>query len=126
MNTNYSDITEKLGDPVWYDENAVPRYCEFHPRKLADIYAKECVLILIACQNCGREFKVAVSYDFMNVLREEMSLQELISNNTIGYIEYGDPPNNDCCPSGITMSSNTIALLQFWKQRDDFGWEQII
>ena len=62
MKNNYSDITSRIAqEPDWYDENGTPRYGEFHPKQLPDIYANEAVLYKISCQNCGTQFKVAES-----------------------------------------------------------------
>lgn len=52
----YHDIMSKLGCPLWFDENAVPRYCEFHPHYLANIYADEAVLLHVGCQVCHIPF----------------------------------------------------------------------
>jgi hypothetical protein len=36
MFQNYSDITERIAEtPKWWDENGVPRYAEFEPRRAA-------------------------------------------------------------------------------------------
>ena len=118
MHTSYKDITDKLGIPLWWDENAVPRYCEFSPKEIANIYAGECVLLLIECQGCGYKFKVAVSSSTMQkMIRHTETLADT------PYIAYGDPPNIDCCGAGATMSSDTIAVLQYWS-RPDYDWER--
>ena len=31
MRCRYLDIRDRLGEPRWFDEAGVPRYCEFHP-----------------------------------------------------------------------------------------------
>ena len=42
MNTEYDDIRALIAEPPrWWDEFAVPRYCDFHPRRAANIYARE-------------------------------------------------------------------------------------
>lgn len=41
MHASYSDITDRLGEPQWWDENAVPRYCEFEPARVANIYWRD-------------------------------------------------------------------------------------
>jgi hypothetical protein len=62
MHHDYSDITNLTdNNPLWYDENGVPRYCAFHPSHLANIYAGEAALVLIECQGCRTEFWVAFS-----------------------------------------------------------------
>ena len=62
MHTHYADILNRIPEaPRWFDEVAVPRYCEFSTDALAFIYAKEAALVLIQCQACEREFQVAFS-----------------------------------------------------------------
>lgn len=114
MHHHYRDITDKLGQPLWWDEYAVPRYCEFNPNEVADIYASEVCLLEIGCQNCGQGFKVAMSWSYMDrVIRDSRSLSELIAINAI---HYGDPPNNGCCPAGPTMNSIPIQVIEFWQK----------
>jgi hypothetical protein len=51
MNTEYDDIRALTAEPPkWWDEFAVPRYCDFRPRSAANIYAREAALLLIECQ----------------------------------------------------------------------------
>jgi hypothetical protein len=62
MHTTYADILDRINEPPkWFDEHAVPRYCDFAPREVAYIYAQEAVLVLIHCQNCKAGFRVAFS-----------------------------------------------------------------
>ena len=123
MHHHYNDITEKIGEePQWWDEHAVPRYCAFEPDACADIYADEVVLLLIACQNCGREFRVAMSTDSFDVLMNRERLADLIKS---GAIHYGDPPNYECCPPGPTMNSEPLQVLEYWrKDRTAFEWKR--
>jgi hypothetical protein len=108
MNHDYVDIRSRIAeDPSWWDEFAVPRYGPFTPESLADIYARECALVLIRCQACSREFRVAmsVSHQPTGFLANEI-LQ--------GVVFYGDPPNVDCCVAGPTMSSIPVRVLEYW------------
>jgi hypothetical protein len=105
MHNAYKDITSRLGTPQWYDEYAVPRYDAFKPNDVADIYANQVALLLIACQSCGQQFKVAISSGLL-----DKKLSEYCS------FGYGDPPNADCCGAGATMTSDTIAVLEFYKR----------
>jgi len=129
MHEYYKDIINKIAEePQWFDEFAVPRYCEFGPRRLADIYANECALVLIACQSCGEQFKVAFSQNTMDKVRYKLmfpdkELPSLAAQIKAKTIHYGDPPNIGCCPAGLTMSSIDIKVLQYWK-RDKFEWER--
>lgn len=123
MKQSYIDITKRISDPPrWWDEAGVPRYERFHPKWLNDIYAHEAALLLIACQNCGRRFRVAVSLYGVErwhrvrdgSMKQSPSLARRILDNTI---YYGDPPNTiNCCPGGATMSSESLKVLQYWRK----------
>ena len=116
MNTCYDDILSRIKDPpIWWDEYAVPRWCEFHPNQVANIYASKVVLLHIECQNCSTPFKVAMSCT--NITPWRRTLEEL---------EYGDPPNSDCCGSGPSMSSVPIRVLEFWDSADPLkDWTRV-
>lgn len=112
MNNEYKDIRDRIPEPPkWWDEFAVPRYCDFHPREAANIYADEAALLLIECQACEREFHVCMS---------GRGAGEAIKD---GSIHYGDPPNVECCYSGPTMNVRDVRVLEYWK-RDAFGDRQ--
>ena len=130
MNNHYEDIRNLIDrDPIWFDENAVPRYCRFSPREVACIYADEIVLALIRCQNCQREFHVAFSSSKAKRVRsfimetdcvEKMTLElldryRLANAVKLRTLHYGDPPNVSCCPAGPSMNSEMIRVVQFWK-----------
>jgi len=119
---NYlADIIDKLGEPIWWDsEAAIPRYCQFHPDELNNIYAKEAALILIECQNCGHRFKISEDWEIMDAVRNRKRLSESIKEGyTLG---YADPPNIRCCGSGPTMTSNVLKILEFWKYGEETGY----
>ena len=115
MNHHYRDITDKLGDPQWWDEYGVPRYCPFAPNEVADIYAHQVALLEILCQGCGRSFRVAMSSG-----RLETPLSRRISDHSI---HYGDPPNAGCCPDGAAMNSEPQRIIEFWT-RERAEWER--
>lgn len=115
MKHHYKDLTDKLGEPKWWDEVGVPRYCEFNPGENANIYADEVALVLIRCQNCGHEFKVCMS----SKKYFETPLHEEIMDHSLS---YGDPPNFGCCPAGPTMTSDNVKVLEFWYRSSDFEW----
>ena len=122
MNHHYKDIRDKLGIPQWFDEHAVPRYKEFHPTIVANIYAKEVALVLIACQSCSHPFKVAMSWPF-DLLQSGDTLEESIE---VGELWYSDPPNIQCCPAGPTMTSITHKVLEFWRlDYNPYRWIRI-
>jgi hypothetical protein len=98
VNNLYTDIRSRIPDPpVWFDENAVPRYCAFTPDEAANIYAKEVVLLRVTCQGCDREFDVCMSWGDMDGIRGVERLSKDVAERAI---HYGDPPNVDCCPRG--------------------------
>ncbi len=115
MHCDYSDITSRLGTPLWWDEHAVPRFDRFHPRDVADIYADEVALFIVTCQGCGREFPVAEARGpITKVLYPHMTgLAEAIRTKTL---EYGDPPNIGCCGAGPTMNSEPRRVLGYWSR----------
>jgi len=122
MHHSYDDIRSRIPmEPLWWDENAVPRYVDFHPHHLANIYATEALLLRIACQGCGRIFLVALSDD--GGLREEraITLAGLVRGNEV---HFGDPPNIDCCPSGPTMNSVPRDVIEFWSRVPGREWQR--
>lgn len=122
MNHHYSDIRDRIPEePKWFDENAVPRYCEFEPNKVAGIYAAEVVLAVIACQTCQRRFNVAFSMSRFNFYGGE-SLADRVGRRQL---HYGDPPNVQCCASGPTMTSDMLRVLQFWNKKDNLEWRRV-
>ena len=113
MNQAYADITERISEPPrWWDECAVPRYCAFTPRAVANIYAVEVALVEIACQNCGTRFLVAWSRgDFVI----DGAVQETKPFDPQTF-HYGDPPNAGCCAAGPTMNCNDLRVLECWRR----------
>lgn len=107
MKHHYRDITDQLGTPGWWDENGVPRYCDFSPEEGANIYAQEICLLEIHCQACARPFQVAMSS------REPRALEEAVRAGTL---HYGDPPCLPCCPAGPTMNSVPVRVIEFWER----------
>jgi hypothetical protein len=104
----YDDILSRISEkPLWFDEYAVPRYCEFAPNKLANIYAHEAALAEITCQNCKRMFRVA----FSGANWDSGTIADAIRSRTL---HFGDPPNN-CCSSGATMNSEPQRVIEYWR-----------
>ena len=130
MHRDYADIRSKINEePQWFDDNAVPRYCQFHPSEL-DIYAREAALVLIGCQNCRTRFKVAFCRSQMDDMRDYRIYKDRIADykpRTLAQnirektIHYGDPPNIHCCASGPTMGCDDIRVLEYW-HKVDFEW----
>lgn len=120
MNACYDDIMSKIPEePTWFDENAVPRYCSFHPSCVADIYAHNCALVKIACQNCEHQFLVSMSWSFPWHIKRDGPPDRLLAG-----IGYGDPPNVCCCAAGPTMTSDVLEVLEFWHKTDAFEWRR--
>lgn len=133
MNHHYKDIIERINEkPKWWDEHAVPRYCEFSPNETADIYSDMVALVRIQCQSCGTPFKVCFSQgasDRIDIqigqFRPDWSLRESIINKTI---HYGDPPNAcpEFCAAGATMNSIPIKVLEFWERSSSpYDWVRV-
>ena len=123
MNHDYADIRKRIArPPLWWDENAVPRYCRFHPSKVANIYAQECVLLLIECQACSRPFKVALSFANIDLIQGAQPLKDRVRYKSISYL---DPPNVWCCHSGPSMISEARRVLQFWQKNKKYDWVRV-
>lgn len=115
----FADIVDRIPDPPkWFDENGTPRYNDFGPDEVPDIYAAECCLLQITCQNCRRPFDVGFSW---YKYADERRLTERVEDNSI---HYGDPPNMGCCDAGVTMNSVPRQVLQFWR-REGADWRRV-
>lgn len=113
MNPSYEDITSRINEaPAWWQQGGVPRWGQFGPQQAASIYAREVVLMEIACQSCQTLFKVALCD---RLLSDEPPLAQQI---TAGTLHYGDPPNTGCCAAGASMNSEPRAILEYWSTHD--------
>ena len=148
MNHHYKDILSRIPDPPrWFDENATPRWDDFNPYSVADIYADQVALMLISCQSCDTMFDVAFSardnqYDWepeagwkdaeFDVQRGETRADDIVSCRMVfrpqpsladlaasGRLHYGDPPNVGCCAAGPTENSVPREILEFWQRNRD-------
>lgn len=114
MHQDYNDIRSLIPfPPKWFDEVAVPRYCDFSPQAVTDIYADEAALVEIACQMCEHRFYVAFSRNRGDGWNVSSMLWQQIEKQAIDYL---DPPNIGCCPSGPTMTSNSLRVLEYWSR----------
>jgi hypothetical protein len=103
----YDDILSRIDEkPIWFDEYAVPRYCEFSPEKLANIYAGEAVLAEVTCQVCKRVFRVALSEANWTT----GTIADAIRSRTL---EFGDPPNVGCC-NNADLRSEPRRVIEYW------------
>lgn len=122
MKEAYKDITDRLGKPLWFDEGGVPRYVEFSPDICGSIYAREAMLIEIACQCCSKRFLVS-GYGSSTV---EKTFADLIREGLPPI--YGDPPifgHREGCAGGDTMQSETLRIVEFWRYNEELEWERV-
>jgi hypothetical protein len=123
MFQDYTDITERIAEtPKWWDENGVPRYEDFEPRRAANIYAIEVVLLDIACFMCLRRFQVALSGQG-GAHRDEKGIS-LADQIRSGDIDYCDPPNYGNCRDGSSTGCLNLAVLQYWRRDFMRDWER--
>lgn len=124
MLRDYDDIRSRISDPVlWWDDNGVPRYCEFHPSRCG-IYDAVVALIEVACQGCGRRLLVAVTLDGP-ALQELGDRYRRPTRGDIGSFHCGDPPSHGAegCVAGDTMNVESVRLVEFW-EREAGGWRR--
>lgn len=122
MRTNYEDIIEKLGEPLWYDVYGVPRYCPYRPEE-GTVYPEASCYMEIACQACQKSFNVVSEHDRYSgpcILPEHKEGED--TWDAVGSFHYGDPPIHGCV--GDTMNSVPIRIIEFWR-RMDLNWCKI-
>lgn len=118
MHQHYKDILDRIdGPPAWFDDFGVPRFEDFSPRRLSNIYAKEAALAQVSCQCCRRVFKVALTDAFAS---RPLALSDEIR---LGRVHYGDPPNVDCCPAGPSSNSVMHRILEYWLRDREVNWD---
>lgn len=108
MKASYEDITSRIQEaPKWYDANGTPRYGEFKPEMLPDIYANVCVLFQIRCQFCPKRFVVE-----LHEIKGEpnFAIEGEIKNNSL---HYGDPPSHEC--SGDSANCLDLFVIGYWE-----------
>jgi hypothetical protein len=118
MHASYEDITSRIPtEPLWFDEYAVPRYCDFSPARSASIHIGEIALAEITCQECRKKFHVALSD-----INFRGGIAEAIRNRTL---DYGDPPRHDgspndprACTAGASMNSEPRRVIEYWHRHD--------
>jgi hypothetical protein len=129
----YGDIIDRIEEePIWYDQNGVPRYEKFKPDLAPNIYADEVILLEIACQDCGRKFLVEMNWEHTDLylLRHSIpnpSFSEVMrgwlktdkKEESWPPVHYGDPPSHGCV--GDTMNVYDLRILEFWR-KENFDW----
>lgn len=120
MRQSYSDITDRIAEPPkWWDEFGVPRYCDFEPRALGDIYTQEGALLEIACFACRRILHVGYSnYEFEPLKKYGTPLADIIRDLSIA---YGDPPAHGNCRDGLGSGCLNLRVLQYWRRGHNAG-----
>ena len=116
----YQDITSRIAEPPkWWDERGVPRYEEFSPRLIADVYSQEAALIEIACGACRGRLQVAVStIDDEPLARCGTPLGDRIRK---GELSYGEPPWHGECSQGAWTAALQLRVLQYWIRGHNSG-----
>ena len=107
MLTDYSDITDKLGEPLWWDENGVPRYFDFSPY-VCGVYNKYVALMTVECQCCGKPFKVVTSLNSHRTVSYPDPSKEDPEEAAGGFL-YGDPPRHDYFMKDCIKGINSIS-----------------
>lgn len=113
MNTDYSDITSRLGEPLWWDYNAVPRYEPFKPSRCG-IYFKQVALLRVGCQGCSAQFKMAIEFGLHQPIDTSGSPSDFAE-----WFCGVDPPRHgahgweEC--TGTSMTIEPIEVLEFWE-----------
>lgn len=144
MFPRYDDVTSRITeDPIWYTIEGYPRYGEFKYAECS-IYAYYSILMLIECQDCGKEFHIGQDFDHMNLFefliiddenQKELWVQPRYSifaksvkdkdgkaivrktslEDLVKNWGFGDPPNHGCV--GDTMGSIERKSIQVWDVR---------
>jgi len=132
----YQDLRERLGEPLWHDQNGVPRYAPFEP-DLLGIYDTWACLFVVQCQACRRQFDCATGYDLTGdiswILRsskEELedgfALRDDANAMMERFMAWGDAPwhddDNQC--AGTTMTTYIVDIKELW-HRSDREWQRV-
>lgn len=125
MHRHYADLLALTSEPPkWWDDNAVPRWCEFSPHALG-VYIDQAALIEIKCQACERPMLVAASWGRTDATigairrgEDVSSIKSLADFAESRDLRWGDPPNHNC--GGDSMSSEPVRVVEFW---DRISWE---
>lgn len=132
MDRLYEDLRSRLGEPLWHDEQGVPRYDSFHPN-LCGVYDTHVALLEIACQGCEKRFLVSSSWNhhcdlerFARTRGTDVTVlgpQMPDATNGGGSFGYGDAPwHGDPQCAGTTMATEVVRVVEFWTR--DFEWQR--
>lgn len=126
MKASYQDIRNRIEkEPMWYDENGTPRYKKFHPDLSPNIYAREVILLKIACQHCHRRFLVEMNFGTFDLIKGDSSFTEKLDlfikskkRKIIPPVHYGDPPIHGCI--GDTENCYDLRIVEFWINKFEY------
>jgi hypothetical protein len=122
MYERYDDITSRIPTPpLWYDDNGVPRYTSFSPKRTGNIYVREAALIEIVCQECLQTFYVCCTRGHHDHQGNYRPVAVRIRENDT-YL-CGDPPRHGSehgCVSGDSENSFAIRVLEYWSRGADW------
>ena len=118
MNRRYDDLLS-MSDrkPSFFQAGGVPRWSDFRAGESTDKYAHDCAIVEIACQLCDMRFHVLME----STSRDRKTIAEAIRGNAL---YYRDPPNVGCCDAGPSMTSLTIAVVEYWRREETFLWRR--
>ena len=122
MQTDYSDILDRIPDPPLWWFNGVPRYKPFSPNDLS-VGPSEAALALVRCQDCAKEFTIGVG---PSLFTEDSMLDQILSDD----FSYDDPPRH-ASPDGSRCAGETngaipINLIQAWRwDQNSFRWHRL-
>ena len=115
MLRDYRDIRQRLGDPLWWDDNGVPRYDAFAP-DLCGVYDRYIAFNLVGCQGCDRQFKITAVITSIDMARDKVTLP---TEHSVGSFHYGDPPAHGCVGRLGGSTQSVVAV-------DDERGEQVV
>jgi hypothetical protein len=120
----YEDIISRIAEPPrWYDDQGVPRYCDFAPYEIANIYADECVLLEIMCSGCDRIIIAALddrgANEAISVPHRDNPRRKIADLIRSHELFFGDPPNVDCCRGGPSTTAKTLRVIEYWARYQD-------
>lgn len=126
MLVDYSDITSRLGHPLWWDRHGVPRYEPFRVG-MQSVYADVDGLMEIACQACDQRFLVGFTWSQGRAFLDWARLRALSKDVpqpefSADGLHYGDPPPHGC--SGDTMNCIDLRIVEWWKRNGTREWER--
>lgn len=115
MKARYPDL-DQFGDPLWYDENGVPRFAVFSPELSADPYARQAALLQGCCPRCRALTKICVS-------SQELAPDIQVDVHVRGGAVYGLLPHFEHC-SHIAIPE-IVGTLEVWRRVDLLVWRRV-